>query len=749
MGAFEAILTTLIIMTLPISGQIVGETTESTSLTTYLYEEVNATYNYTGELLTPVNRSGHIDVIVPNTGDVLQQVELNLSSTTSTNLNNVLAYRNFVQSTTGAKQRIYVNTTSDSEAEIYQISDANLAPTINMSLSFNNSLGGVDLHSGDHVDDIDDGDNVIQFNLSLLNPSNSKNLTNVEAWVKFQLDANGNNDSANITSNTSVGGVTHYTNVTDSDGDGFFDSIYWKGDIQEGVVVNILFNATIREDVNYNASNTWIDLDYGSSSALYGNNTAVFTEKTIVQNFSRMDVTEGIDMAINTTTQTWMVRGYIENLANETTAYKINYTVHNWRLYEVATTANYTPKDTANLSYTGSDPWKVLAPGVREYTDWFDTGSTSKPFYAAHFDWTVDWEGTYYYSLINMSMKLPLLKEIDITTDKVVGDKIYAEIDDSIGNVNDTIQFAGNNSLQGEFVQILSYVPNTDNDGDDVLLRVNDSSIKMFFKNSSGEYELNQAIISNWTVTQPSVSSRGLINLTITNVSNISFTSGGTLGHYLNYDDNGVGERIKLYFNVVSNASAMYGDGFNFSGNGTVKTLSGTPVTETFPVKTLDISPMCSLNLNTNQNAVGPVYPHNTSEGLQLGAAIVGKVATPRRIIAYSNTSAAVTMNISINATGWACRLGDCLNPEDPGVLTFMPNSTTKYINSSTVQDNSSEIDTESEYYATSYALSSEEERIHTLAADSGASTWFNILIPVKTSAGVYQQNITYIWSCG
>ncbi len=734
------VLTIAMILELSMTGQIVSETTEPTLLTTYLREDVTAEFNYTGEVLSET-REGHADVIVPNVGDVLQQVVLNISSTTGTNLQNVKMYRNFVKST-GEKTRVYANTSADSQSSTYNITDSDTAPTINLSLTHNNSAGGIDLYSNDNSPE---SKNTIYFNLSIQNPSSSRTLNDVEARVEFEKDTVGGNDVVNITSNSSSGGSTDYTNRSDTDGDGFYDAVYWKGNIPASTTVVLSFNATVEEGVNYGQSENWLDLDYGVSRVEYGNDTAVHTQKTLAQNFTRAAIQEGIDMAQNTSTYTWMIRGFIESRANETEN-NLTYTVHDWKIYQVDT-SGYNPMDSPNLSYSGSDPWKTLYPGDREYTDWFDTGLTDKPFYASSFDWEVDWEGNHYYSLINCSMRLPLLNEVDIGVDKNLTSRLYAEVANTTATVNDTVQYLGNDSLKGEYLEVLSYVPNQDQEGDVLLFDINESSVGFYYINSTSEYEIDRTVTSNFTVTEPSTSAYGLVNLTISNVSNVTFTSGEKLGRDLGYDSQGVGEYIRMSFDVLSNASMLYNDRFNFTGNSTLKTGSGTPVTEQAPVRQASMNPMCSLNLNTNQQATGPEYLDNTSEGLQFGSVPIGYVATPRRVVAYANTSASVFINISINATDWECNSGDCLSPL-PGTLSSMPVSTTRYINSSSVTDNSSHIDSSSEYNSVSGILSSDLEGTHNLTADTGASTWYNILIPEKTSSGVYQQNITYYWSC-
>ena len=59
----------------------------------YITESVSATYNPDGSLQSPVEAIGYVEVSVPNTNDILQYIEMTLSSTSNTNIVNTVSYK--------------------------------------------------------------------------------------------------------------------------------------------------------------------------------------------------------------------------------------------------------------------------------------------------------------------------------------------------------------------------------------------------------------------------------------------------------------------------------------------------------------------------------------------------------------------------------------------------------------------------------------------------------------------------------
>jgi len=96
-----------------------------------------------------ISRTGRVEVSVPSTVDVLQFIRLNLSMTTGTNLVSIETYKNVAASPNpGDRTRMYVNTTDSGQDITYTITDTGATPTIWMSFSTTNTLGGEDIAAG-------------------------------------------------------------------------------------------------------------------------------------------------------------------------------------------------------------------------------------------------------------------------------------------------------------------------------------------------------------------------------------------------------------------------------------------------------------------------------------------------------------------------------------------------------------------------------------------------------------------------
>ena len=124
----------------------------------YLTEEVLLNLYTNNSPMAPLSAEGWVEVSTP-TADVLQYLILNLSHTTGTDLQSIVTYRSTAASPSpGDRTRIYVNTTQ-SEADIsYNILNLSLVPIIGINMSYRNTAGGTDIHSGE---------NLIFFNISI------------------------------------------------------------------------------------------------------------------------------------------------------------------------------------------------------------------------------------------------------------------------------------------------------------------------------------------------------------------------------------------------------------------------------------------------------------------------------------------------------------------------------------------------------------------------------------------------------
>lgn len=141
----------------------------------------------------------------------------------------------------------------------------------------------------------------------------------------------------------------------------------------------------------------------------------------------------------------------------------------------------------------------------------------------------------------------------------------------------------GSSELKAGFNQILSVVPANTTDG--VFhgdFDINESSVKVFFSNASSVYEITSNSNVETTVTDVPAggSSDGLVNVTIQDLSSVSKVGG----------DLSQNEKITLTYDVISNKSMSTGDAYDFTGNSTMRTQSGTPLTEDQPIKNIPLS---------------------------------------------------------------------------------------------------------------------------------------------------------------
>ncbi len=164
------------------------------------------------------------------------------------------------------------------------------------------------------------------------------------------------------------------------------------------------------------------------------------------------------------------------------------------------------------------------------------------------------------------------------------------------------------------------------------------------------------------------------------------------------------------------------------------------------------IGAYCLLRINSNQSALDSstqdYYPEFTPP-LAFGGIKIGEVGTPRQVTIWSNSSSTENITVNINGSNWECDSGACLNPIGQ-TLNYMVVNTTRFINNSDdSQTTGSQIDTVAEYNSNGIEVTSTASVIHAnVAPNEARDAWFNILIPARTSPGIYKQNITYSWSC-
>ncbi len=557
-------------------------------------------------------RMGYVDVSVPNDFDTLQYIRVNLSTDNleDTDIANHTSYKNVLTSypTAFSKKKMDVNTTNWGESSnYYNITNITEAPEIRLNLSYGNAFGGTDLYDSDNVVD---SSNHIEFNLTILNPSTDVNLSDAYVGVQFDIDSGGGGeDLVNISlgSNSSTSGTNL---VVDSDTDTYYDRITWTGNLTANTPVYLTFNATFTEGTNVgNGVATVYNFDTNTSDKGAGANytgSSTFTGLTVSDYYSKGPIRQGIDLNYLEETSNWQVRGFIRNMANETpdNGEVLTYNVTEWGIYEISPVSGE-PYPTSNQSgkfnqTPGTTDLLVPSDG-RIYTTektrssnttWFSTGSETKPYFSVYFDWHVLWNTTdtvTYTSFINTTLDLPTLYIIDMSNNKNLDGIITPDTGDQVVTITDNATHLGNTNAKADQIEIISVVPaNTTGGLFHGWFDINQSSVKAYFVNSTDMYEINTSD-DEVTVTVTEVpadgSYSGFVNVTINDTSLVGLTEGIDIGHDLD-----VNEYISLTFDCISNATMTTGDSYNFTGNTTMTTPSGTPITENHPTSAISIS---------------------------------------------------------------------------------------------------------------------------------------------------------------
>lgn len=500
----------------------------------YLIEEVNASFFYNGSLRENITKIGYIEIDTGNQKDVLQYILINLSSTTGTNLLSPTIYKSVAASPyPGDKTRVYMNTTEGEKSLHYVITDSNLIPIINLKIEYKNWDGGRDLHP-----DI----NIIFFNITL----NSTHNLSFTTFV-FQAAKNiyGNNDSLNIFDESATSGVIQRS---DSDGDGFYDKLFWNGSLHTGKNVYITFNATIIPQINFDESIMYINPDSSESCAHYSN-SQTFTGIQFIDRFSRGPIRQGLEMIKSN--NNWIVRGFIKNIAKN-----ISYIVHGWKLYEVG---NTTP-------LLASSSEEYLQPNETLYTDWYNTENKEKHYYTTAFDWEIIWDSPVYAAHTTSKITIPEFYEIDAWVDKTVTLTTNTP-NQRIITITDRVRHLGHAALSVNHIIINSSIPHLSTNGTGVSWNV--QNVSVYYFNGTKLYEVTSG--SDITVKNPDISSDGFVNVEIKDVASLT-------GKYLTQNND-----IILIYQLVGTPSENT-QTYQFFQSSTLFTLSGTPVTKNITV---------------------------------------------------------------------------------------------------------------------------------------------------------------------
>lgn len=504
----------------------------------YITESVSAEYNRDGSLLSPVEMIGYVEVEVPNTQDVLQYLLFNLSTTQNTNLQSSWAYKGVAASPSpGDRTRLYLNTTSSVSNISYEVTNAGLMPIIYLQLDYSNDAGGQDIYSG--------GTNYFSFNLTI---NCTHDLSGVSLiYLRFARNTLGLNDSIHLYGESATSGSAQ---AQDSDGDGFYDRLFWVGDLLAGVNVYVNFQGMLTPNVNFNENFMYIDFDQGTiSQASFSDNKGTFTGITFTDRFSRGPIREGVDMF---TMMNWNVRGFIRNMASD-----LDYRIHGWELYQIG--------QGSPLASSSSEVYP-FGPGDTEYTDWYDTGFAGTQdkagYYSSSWDWEVDWGTSTYSGASTATITLPVLYEIDSWVDKSV-----VIVENSPGrtslSVQDMARHIGYSGLFVNSLSINSVLPHQSSEG--AINAWIPSGVRVLYINASGQTDITSQVS---IATQASTgSSDGFVNVNIPDISAVI--------------DRGLrqNEDIRLEYDAAGNPNANT-QTYQFCQSSTLTTLSGTPVTE-------------------------------------------------------------------------------------------------------------------------------------------------------------------------
>ena len=511
----------------------------------YLMEKVDAKFDYNGTLISLDNK-GSVEVEIFNGNDVLQNIEIILSSTSNTNLNDKKAYSAVAASpSAGDKTKLYINTNESNESIYYRFYNA---PIVGMNLSYWNEIGGRDLTPEK---------NRIKFKLYL---NSSKNLNGVEVGIKAKKNTYGRNDSLNfIEGNASNGDVY----LIDSDLDNFKDNLKWIGNLRKTVTID--FVAEITPGINYPEDELKVDIDSKESYLNYSQ-PSTFTGITFSDRFARGPVRQGVEIMAKTN---WTVKGFIKNIA-----YGFIYYVDHWNLYKVG----------ENTSSASGMVKRNILPGKSFYTEEYDTGipvfsdpkhSLTKPpevYYSIAFDWNVLWGGSEYYGLINERMNLPTLYQMDLGLNKRI-DIIKNDANGRILGIEDEIKHLGHANIQLSNLSIN-------------LTGLNEwkvLNLKIFYVNNTNKTE-----ITNYTKKENSGNMEIILPLNISEKIRLN-------------------DVILLKYNLGGSAKEE-NKKYVFGINAIAITKSGTPIKKTL-VREIEVPGLKPVEEETGGGGAGGTYP--------------------------------------------------------------------------------------------------------------------------------------------
>ncbi len=573
-------------------------------------EDVTGAYYDNGTVKTTASSTGQFFVSVPNKDDVLQYIRITLGSGygTNTNIENETgAYHDVIASwpSKNSWQLLYTNVTGDDAAASYIIDDANVAPTINLSMYYRNERGGNDLYDEGNIDD---PDNNITINFSLTNPSSGKALNGVTSYIYLERDVSGSNDIEVIAvEDYGVGNAQAHN--SDGGDDSQNDRIEWTGiNIPIDGSVNLTVTLNVTSGIHIGSLDE-IDLDEGTTgpsagegmNATYSSTGDLFSGVYVSDKLSRGPIRQGVDLSA--TGGSWYVRGFIRNMAEESPSdgEYLTYNMSEWRVYEIDPVTGV-PYSVANQTGTFNqslpESSHMTPSDGRIYTTsdsrssnvtMYNASTSDKPYMAVYFDWDVIWNSTNdenNLSYINTTMDLPVLYLLDISATKSASGTVSPNVGGENVTINDTLTNEGANETEPHFVQVLSYAPSntTNNEWRGAGWNIQDD-VQIYL---NGTYRIDPDNVDSCfiSVTDPTEAADGWVNLTIYDLPNCDlWDSAGKVGH--TFDEN---DYITISYRVMSNNQMGTGDTYVFWGTGQLNSSSDTMDKEYFTNETIVVA---------------------------------------------------------------------------------------------------------------------------------------------------------------
>ncbi len=499
----------------------------------YITERSEAEYFPNGTLRGNASDYGYVEVYVGNTRDVLQQVEMILSSTDHTNILSNTGRKNVAASPgTAQRTRIYLNTTDNERAIEYEINDSSVISRIALRSSIRNLDGGSDLHANDT--------NSMEFTIYA---NSTRQMSDVDIILQLALNTYETNDAMEIYGESATSGTT---NLMDTDSDTMPDRLEWNLDMGPGVEYELTFYGNVTPDENFDWNFMYLDFDGLNGLRASHVHDTTMTGMSFSDRFSRGPVRQGVEI-INSTT--WATRGSLEN-----TASGLDYIVHGWDLYELG--------DPNPVLSSSAD--QTIAPGENIKTEWYDTGSTElDAYFSTAFKWEVVWGGSIYMQYSDSRVDFLPFYAIDLWGDKTITMESNSEGSGSVLRVSDTARHIGHSSLPAKTVNLTSSIPYLSSDGTTSSWDV--SNVTVTYVNGSGNYDITSG--SQMETRNSDGSTEGYVK-----VSADMFT---VLGHGLEQNEDVVVSydlRRESEYNTRT---------YDFDTGFTLTTESGTPVTRT------------------------------------------------------------------------------------------------------------------------------------------------------------------------